>query len=164
MSWKTFLYAHWSGIAAADFFAVEVLTLRRLTRYFVFFVMELRTHRVRIAGIVHQPYAERFVRSIRNACLDHVVLVGEGHLRTVVHEYVAHYQPERKHQGIGNALIATAAVAFYRIGRTFLRQRGQAPCRLGLACAIAVIIGKARPLRRSYSWRIPPCGYSQERA
>jgi hypothetical protein len=28
MAWKTFLAAHWDGIAAADFFTVEVLTLR----------------------------------------------------------------------------------------------------------------------------------------
>src|SRR5262245_34813614 len=28
MPWKTFLAAHWDGLAAADFFTVEVLTLR----------------------------------------------------------------------------------------------------------------------------------------
>jgi len=50
-------------------------------------------------------HAERFVRSIRNECLDHVVLLGERHLRSVVREYVAHYQGERNHQGIGNELI-----------------------------------------------------------
>lgn len=37
MSWKTFLRVHWEAIAAADFFAVEVLTLQGLTRHFVFF-------------------------------------------------------------------------------------------------------------------------------
>jgi hypothetical protein len=42
-SWKTFLAAHWDGLAAADFFTVEVLTWAGLVRYVVFFVMKLRT-------------------------------------------------------------------------------------------------------------------------
>jgi hypothetical protein len=51
MSWKTFLAAHWEAIAAADFFSVEVVTSRGLVRYFVLFVMQLKTRRVHIAGI-----------------------------------------------------------------------------------------------------------------
>jgi hypothetical protein len=39
MSWKTFLAAHGDGIAAADFFTVEVLTRRGWVRYVVFFVL-----------------------------------------------------------------------------------------------------------------------------
>ena len=35
MPWSTFLRAHWETLAAADFFTVEVLSLRVLTRYFV---------------------------------------------------------------------------------------------------------------------------------
>jgi len=42
-------------IAAADFFTVEVWTLKGLTRYIVFFVVELSTRRVEIAGITPQP-------------------------------------------------------------------------------------------------------------
>ena len=53
--WKTFLAAHWDGIAAADFFTVEVLTLRGLVRYVVFFVMKLKTRTVEIAGITSEP-------------------------------------------------------------------------------------------------------------
>ncbi len=30
--WKTFLQAHWAGLAAADFFTIEVLTLAGLKR------------------------------------------------------------------------------------------------------------------------------------
>ena len=41
--WKTFLQAHWEGLAACDLFTVEVLTLDGLKRYLVFFVIELRT-------------------------------------------------------------------------------------------------------------------------
>ena len=49
--WKTFLQAHWDGLAACDLFTVEVLTLAGLRRYLVFFVIELQTRRVTIAGI-----------------------------------------------------------------------------------------------------------------
>ena len=55
MPWKAFLAAHWDSLAAADFFTVEVLTMRGLVRYVVFFVMKLKTRTVAIAGITRQP-------------------------------------------------------------------------------------------------------------
>jgi putative transposase len=51
-------------------------------------------------------YAERFVRSIKESCLDRLILFGEDSLRRAIHEFVAHYHQERNHQGIGNRLIA----------------------------------------------------------
>jgi len=56
-------------------------------------------------------FAERFVRSIREDCLNHLVLLGEGHLRTVVAEYVEHYHTERNHQGLANELIESSVPA-----------------------------------------------------
>ena len=53
--WKTFLQAHGDGLAAADLGTVEVFTLAGLRRSVVFFVIELQTHRVHIAGIHLQP-------------------------------------------------------------------------------------------------------------
>ena len=50
-------------------------------------------------------YAERFVRSIKESCLDKVILFGESSLRRAIHEFVAHYHMERNHQGLGNRLI-----------------------------------------------------------
>ena len=50
-------------------------------------------------------YAARFVRSIREGCLDRMILFGEEALRTAVREFVAHYHLERNYQGIGNVLI-----------------------------------------------------------
>jgi putative transposase len=64
--WRTFLKAHWGAIAAADFFTVEVLTLGGLVRYSVFFVMELRTRRVHIAGITCQPCGAWMMQVARN--------------------------------------------------------------------------------------------------
>jgi transposase InsO family protein len=49
-------------------------------------------------------YAERFVRSIKDQCLSHIIPLGESHLRRVVREYVAHYHSERNHQGLGNVI------------------------------------------------------------
>ena len=167
--WKTSLQSHWDGLAAADLFTVEVRTLAGLRRYFVFFVIELRTRRVAIAGIHPQPYgkwmeqvarnltdaidgflrqashlihdrdplytgafreilrsagvrpiklpprspnlnayAERFVRSIKEECLDRVIPLAERHLRLMVHEYVEHYHRERNHQGLDNQLLERA--------------------------------------------------------
>jgi putative transposase len=164
--WKTFLAPHWDGLAAADFFTVEVLTLRGLVRYVVFFVMKLKTRPVEIAGITSQPdeawmtqiarnltaagdgflrgmphvildrdplytaafrrllrdsgvkplvlpawspnvnvFAERFVASAKSECLERMVLLGEGHLRAAVREFLGHHHKERPHQGLGNALI-----------------------------------------------------------
>jgi transposase InsO family protein len=48
-------------------------------------------------------YAERFVRSIKEECLD--VFVGQASLHRAVTEFVAHYHRERNHQGLGNRLI-----------------------------------------------------------
>src|SRR5262249_12147703 len=168
MPGKAFLAAHWDVLAAADFFTVEVLTLRGLVRYIVFFVMKLKTRTVAIAGITRQPdetwmtqvarnltavgdgflhgmphvildrdplytaafrrllrdsgvtplvlpawspnlnaYAERFVESAKSECLDRMVLLGEGQLRTAVREFVHHDHEERPHQGLGNELIAS---------------------------------------------------------
>ena len=51
MSWHTFLAAHWGAIAGADFFTTEVLTLGGLVRHHVFFVIDLKTRVVEVAGI-----------------------------------------------------------------------------------------------------------------
>jgi transposase InsO family protein len=50
-------------------------------------------------------YAERFVRTIKESCLDRIILVGEGSLRRAVREFIEHYHRERNHQGLGNQLI-----------------------------------------------------------
>ena len=50
-------------------------------------------------------YAERFVRSIKESCLDRMILFGEQSLRRTTREFVAHYHRERNHQGLDNELI-----------------------------------------------------------
>jgi hypothetical protein len=65
MSWKTFLKAHWDAIAAADFFSVEVLTATGLVRHFVLFTINLRSRRVQVARISHNP--DEWRRSVANS-------------------------------------------------------------------------------------------------
>jgi transposase InsO family protein len=50
-------------------------------------------------------YAERFVRTIKEDCLEQMILFGEDALRRAVNEFMTHYHFERNHQGLGNRLI-----------------------------------------------------------
>jgi transposase InsO family protein len=51
-------------------------------------------------------YAERFVRSMKEECLNRMIPIGEQHFRRAIAEYVEHYHQERNHQGLDNRLIA----------------------------------------------------------
>jgi transposase InsO family protein len=65
-------------------------------------------------------YAERFVRSIREECLDRLILFGERRLFRALGR-VVHYHGERNNQGLGNELITLAAAV---AGGTRVRCRG----------------------------------------
>jgi transposase InsO family protein len=45
-------------------------------------------------------YAERFVRSIRQECLDRFIIFSEKQLRNIVGEYIRYYNNFRPHQGL----------------------------------------------------------------
>ena len=66
MSWKTFLQSHWESIGACDFFTVEAWGLKGLTRYLVFFVIDIATRKVEIAGIHHDPCEQQMLQYARN--------------------------------------------------------------------------------------------------
>jgi putative transposase len=51
-------------------------------------------------------FAERFVRTVRQECLDHVLIYGRRHLERVLQTYVAHYLHERPHRGLRLAVPA----------------------------------------------------------
>ena len=46
------------------------------------------------------PYAERMIGSIRRECLDHVIVLSEGHLRRILREYFDYYHEVRPHQSL----------------------------------------------------------------
>jgi len=165
-TWKQFLKMHWDTLYACDFFSVEAPSPFGTVRYMVFFVIEIKSRAVEIAGIkvdpdeawmkqlaqnlvdpvdgflrgakhlIHDrdplfteafiaileaggvksvaipaqspncnPYAERFVKTIKYECLNQFVIFGERHLRHLIKEFVEHYMTERFHQGIGGQLI-----------------------------------------------------------
>jgi hypothetical protein len=168
-TWKQFIRSHWETLYACDFFAVETLGVFGPVRIKVFFVIELRTRAVHIAGmrinpdgawmmqiarnlvdpedgflrdathLIHDrdplfakawvelltsagvnsvripasspncnPYAERFVRTVRTECLNQFVIFGERHLRYLLREFILHYLGERFHQGLDGKLIVPA--------------------------------------------------------
>jgi len=49
-------------------------------------------------------HAERFVRSVKEECLDHLILISEEQLRYVLTEYLKYYHHERIHQGINQII------------------------------------------------------------
>jgi transposase InsO family protein len=75
----------------------------------------------------HSPnlnaYAERFVRTIKESCLDRMILVGEPSLQRAVTEFIEHYHRERNHQGVGNQLIVPLPARAISDGRIRCRER-----------------------------------------
>jgi putative transposase len=65
-TWKQFIRMHWDSLYACDFFSVEVLGLCGTVRYMVFFVIEIRTRAVEIAGIGMNPDGEWMRQMARN--------------------------------------------------------------------------------------------------
>jgi putative transposase len=59
--------------------------------------------------VIHTPIralqanadAERFVRTVRTECLDHLLILGGRHLERVLRIYTRHYTSERPHRGLG---------------------------------------------------------------
>jgi putative transposase len=67
-------------------------------------------------------YAERFVRSIKEECLNRLIPFGERQHRRAVAQFVAHYHRERNHQGLDNELIESEP-AEGRVDRVRRHQR-----------------------------------------
>jgi putative transposase len=66
-------------------------------------------HRIREVAADLSPnlnaHAERFVRTIKESCLERMILFGEGAVRKATSEFMARYHSERNHLGLDNALI-----------------------------------------------------------
>ena len=68
------------------------------------------TRRLRAMGIRDKPiapgspwqngFAERLIGSIRRECADHVVALGEGHLRRILQSYARYYNELRTHRSL----------------------------------------------------------------
>jgi putative transposase len=165
-TWKEFLARHWELIVAADFFTVEVWTVRGLKRFLVLFFIDLFTRRVELLGIafhanglwmshiarevtdavdgilhgkrylIHDrdplftaefqsllaavgatsvklprqcpnvnAYVERFVQSIKESCLECLILFSENSQRTAIRQFVFHQYKGTPSPRRGNRLI-----------------------------------------------------------
>jgi putative transposase len=82
----------------------------------------IRLRRTPYQAPTANAYAERFVRSVKQECLDRMIPLGERHFRRAVAEFMAHYHEQRNHQGVGNERIEGAAV-MQRVGRVHRQQR-----------------------------------------
>jgi transposase InsO family protein len=49
-------------------------------------------------------FAERWVRTVREECLDHLLIMSNRHLKLVLLEYIEYYNRRRPHQGIGQQM------------------------------------------------------------
>jgi putative transposase len=68
------------------------------------------TRRLRTMGILDKPIApaspwqngiaERLIGSIRRECLDHVIVLGEAHLRRILNSYADYYNSVRTHRSL----------------------------------------------------------------
>jgi len=68
-------------------------------------------------------FAERFVLSIKSESLNHIVPLGERHLRRAVSQFVEHYHFERNHQGLNNELITPMVEPVNENARIECRER-----------------------------------------
>jgi len=68
-------------------------------------------------------YCERFVRSIKEEALNHMVMLGEQALSYAIHQYLIHYHTERNHQGLDNQLIVREGAIGCQTGHVVRRER-----------------------------------------
>jgi putative transposase len=60
----------------------------------------IRVIRTPIRAPQANAYAERFVRSVREECLDWLLIAGRRHLERVLYQYLEYYNRERPHRGL----------------------------------------------------------------
>ncbi len=96
----------WSVLAAYDFFSVELLLKGKLIPpYTAKFESILKAAGVDSAQLPPRSpnmnaHVERFVRSAKEECLEHLILSSEDQLRYVLSEYLQYHHHERIHQGL----------------------------------------------------------------
>ncbi len=68
-------------------------------------------------------HLERFMRSMKSESLDRMIFFGRSSLERALKEFVAHYQRERNHQGLGNRIIDPRDEVGQGVGDVRCRER-----------------------------------------
>ena len=74
-------------------------------------------------------FAERFVRTVRSECLDHLLILNEVHLERVLRSCARHYNHHRPHQGLSQEIPAPERPAPLTVGSTCGPQLRYLRCR-----------------------------------
>jgi hypothetical protein len=69
------------------------------------------------------PNIERFMRSVKEECLDRMIFFGERAVQTALADFLGHYHAERNHQGLGNRLIEPSEEVGRTTGAVLCRER-----------------------------------------
>jgi len=64
-------------------------------------------------------YAERLIGTIRRECLDHMIVLGESHLRSILKSYFGYYHRSRTHLSLAKDAPEPRAVQSAQTGEVF---------------------------------------------
>jgi hypothetical protein len=93
-TWRTFLNNHVNK-CSIDFFTVPTVAFNIL---FVLVILEVISAPQKPW---QNPFIERIIGSIRRECTDHVIVLNEGQLRSVLSSYFEYYHNDRTHLSLG---------------------------------------------------------------
>jgi putative transposase len=127
-SWMLQIARNWTDSQAGALHAQRYLIIDRDTKYsqqFRRMIEDSGTKVIRLPPMAPNlnAHAERFVRSIKDECLNRMIFIGQASLRRAVAEYVEHYHSERNHQGLENRLIRLPTAVFATNGAVRRRPR-----------------------------------------
>ncbi len=114
-SWMLQIARNETDSAAGALHSKRYLIIDRDTKYSEQFRRLIRDNGTKVIRLPPRSpnlnaYAERFVRSIKDECLDRMIFVGQASLRRAVSEFMDHYHTERNHQGLKNRLIVAGTM------------------------------------------------------
>ena len=99
------------------------------------------------------PYVERLIGTLRRDCLDHILILGERHLRRVLTLYSLYYNETRTHLGLGkDAPLGRAVERSGTIVTTNL-------ARIASSLRADMIFGKDRSSKPSGHGHLPEAGH-----
>jgi transposase InsO family protein len=110
-AWVTQQARNVTGDFAAAQIATRFLIRARDTKYGASFDAVFEAEGTEILKTPYRTpnanaFAERFVRTVRSECLDHLLILNEAHLERVLRSYADHYNGYRPHQGLSQEIPA----------------------------------------------------------